>query len=32
MTETTPKRYHPALATIYWLMALLVIMVGSWCW
>ena len=26
MTETTPKRYHPALATIHWLMALLVIM------
>jgi cytochrome b561 len=26
MSETTPKRYHPALVAIHWLMALLVIM------
>lgn len=26
MTETTPKRYHPAHVAIHWLMALLVIM------
>lgn len=26
MTETTPNRYHPALVTVHWLMALLVIM------
>jgi len=26
MSETTPKRYHPAHVTIHWLMALLVVM------
>jgi len=26
MTETAPKRYHPALVAIHWLMALLVVM------